>query len=227
MTGTAQHATATDVDLVMFDCDGVLIDSEMIACTADAELLTEAGYPITAEEISARFAGVPGPAVYAEIERELGRALPADLPGRFKERVIAKYRTELTAIDGVADLLVRLQTPRCVASSSEPAKLALGLIETGLYEALYPHIFSATLVPRGKPHPDIFLYAAEKMGTAPARCLVIEDSVAGATAARSAGMRCLGFAGGSHCAPGHENRLRDAGALDVLQQMRDLTNWVV
>ncbi|MEM1297784.1 MAG: HAD-IA family hydrolase [Pseudomonadota bacterium] len=217
---------AADVDLVIFDCDGVLIDSEVIACGADAELLTEIGYPITMEQVSARFAGVPYPAIYAEIEQETGRPMPSDFAGRVKARILEKYRTELLAIDGVADLLARLRIPRCVASSSEPAKLALGLIETGLYEALYPHIFSATLVPRGKPHPDIFLYAAEQMGVPPARCLVVEDSVAGATAARAAGMRCLGFAGGAHCAPGHDLRLREAGVLDVLQQMRDLTDWV-
>ncbi|MFK7945247.1 MAG: HAD family hydrolase [Paracoccaceae bacterium] len=113
-----------DIDLIVFDCDGVLIDSELIACAADAELLSAAGYPIDTAGVSARFAGVPGPAMYAEIEQELGRALPPDLHEKVKARVIARYRTDLVAIPGVTDLLTRLETPRCAASSSEPAKLA-------------------------------------------------------------------------------------------------------
>ena len=215
-----------DVELIIFDCDGVLIDSEGIACAVDAELLSAAGYPISGAEMAARFAGVPGDAIYATIEAELGRALPEDLGARFKEQLIARYRTDLCAIDGVAETLAALRTPRCVASSAEPAKLALGLIETGLYEDLYPHIFSAALVPRGKPHPDIFLYAANQMGVDPARCLVVEDSVAGVTAARAAEMRCLGFTGGVHCGPDHAARLSEAGAFEVLTVLRDLRHWV-
>lgn len=207
------------IDLIIFDCDGVLIDSESMACATDAELLTEAGFPITAEEMAHRFAGVPSDAVYTAIEAELGKPLPADLEDRFKARMVEKYRNELQPIDGIADVLRALPHARCVASSSSPAKLALGLIETDLFEALYPHIFSTSLVRRGKPHPDIFLYAAKKMGVPHTHCVVIEDSVAGVTAAHAAQMASVGFTGGSHCGIGHVQRLKDAGASHVISRM--------
>ena len=203
-------------DLVIFDCDGVLIDSEQLACAADAQMLTEAGYPITTEQVAKRFAGVPSDAMYAAIEADWGRPLPPGLRARVSDHVRALYRTELQPIPGVADMLRGLELPKCVASSSAPSKLALGLVETELFDLLYPHIYSVALVERGKPHPDIFLYAAAQHGTDPGRCLVVEDSVAGVTAAKSAGMTALGFTGGSHCPPGHNETLRKAGADHVI-----------
>lgn len=202
----------TPFDLVIFDCDGVLLDSEIIACSADAEAFCELGYEITGEEIARRFAGMPDEAVDDALALESGRPLPANFRDRIKRRVFEKYRTELGQIDGASDLLSTLMTRKCVASSSAPAKLALGLVETGLYELVYPHIFSTQLVARGKPHPDIFLYAATQMEVPPHRCVVIEDSVAGVTAAGAAGMRSIGFTGGSHCTDGHGARLLAAGA---------------
>ncbi|MEM9232291.1 MAG: HAD family hydrolase [Pseudomonadota bacterium] len=210
------------IDLIIFDCDGVLIDSEVMACAVDAELLTGAGYKITAEEVARRFAGVPSDALYAAIEAELGRALPADLEDRFKARMVEKYRTELQPIAGAADTLRSLPHARCVASSSSPAKLALGLIQTDLFEMFYPHIFSTSLVARGKPHPDIFLYAARQMDAETEHCVVIEDSVAGVTAAHAAGMASIGFTGASHCGPDQSERLRQAGASHVIARMADL-----
>ena len=210
------------MELVIFDCDGVLIDSELIACSADAEALSNIGFNISCEAIIERFAGVPSDAMYATIEAELGHALPEDFDARVKKRVLEKYRTELQAIEGVEDVLSSLEVSKCVASSSSPAKLALGLVETGLFELLYPHIFSTALVPRGKPHPDLFLYAASTMGVDPADSVVVEDSVAGVTAARAAGMRSIGFAGGSHCLPHHSERLFAAGANTVVSDMRML-----
>ncbi|MEM0989178.1 MAG: HAD-IA family hydrolase [Pseudomonadota bacterium] len=139
-----------------------------------------------------------------------------------RETILKRYRTELQAIPGAAEVLAAVTLPKCVASSSDPSKLALGLIDTGLYDLVYPHIFSAALVDRGKPHPDIFLYAAERMAISPRDCLVIEDSVAGATAARAAEMRCVGFTGGSHCGPGHADRLLDAGVSRVIARLEDL-----
>ncbi len=210
------------VGLIIFDCDGVLIDSELISCTVDAELLTEAGYPITAAEVAARFTGVPSAAVYATVEAELGTPLPEDMECRYTERVMAKYRSDLQPLAGIMQVLDRLPHPRCVASSSSPAKLALGLIETGLYECFYPHIFSTSLVSEGKPAPDLFLYAAGRMRIAPTHCVVIEDSVAGVTAARRAGMAAIGFTGGSHCGPEQGARLREAGAFRTIGAMSDL-----
>ncbi|MEM6586821.1 MAG: HAD-IA family hydrolase [Pseudomonadota bacterium] len=208
--------------LTIFDCDGVLIDSELISCSADAEALCAVGYDITTQQVIERFAGVPHKAMYKIIEEEMGAALPDDFEAQVTDVIMTKYRNELRAIEGAKEVLSRLDTAKCVASSSKPAKLALGLVETGLFELLYPHIFSAALVSRGKPHPDIFLYAAGQMGVDASECLVVEDSVAGVTAARAAGMTTIGFAGASHILPGHADRLRAAGADKVINDLRDL-----
>lgn len=213
-------------ELVIFDCDGVLLDSEVIACSADAEALTKAGYEISTAEVIERFAGVPADAMYAAIEADLGRPLPRNFQTDVKTSILARYRSELRAIVGAAEVLSAMRTRRCVASSSAPAKLALGLIETNLFDLLYPHVFSTTLVARGKPHPDIFLYAARAMEVGRERCLVVEDSVAGVTAAKAAGMRCIGFVGGSHCPDGHAKRLSEAGATTVVSDLRQLMTFV-
>ena len=207
------------MDLVIFDCDGVLIDSELIACSADAEALSEIGYPITTEDVIERFAGVPADAMYKTIETGMGRALPGDFKARVDQRILDKYRTELKPIEGIKDALSQIELKKCVASSSTPSKLALGLVETGLFDLVYPHVFSTVLVERGKPHPDIFLYAARVMGVDTSKCIVVEDSVAGVTAATAAGMRSVGFTGGSHCGPDHADRLIAAGAERVIDSM--------
>ena len=206
-------------DLIIFDCDGVLIDSEIIACAADAEALKSVGYPITTSEVVRRFAGVPTDEMYAAIERDLGRPLPPDLAAQTEARVMARFHTELRPIEGVAEAVAQLERPYCVASSSKPSKLSLGLIEAGLFDLFYPHIFSAAQVTAGKPAPDLFLLAAEKMGAAARHCVVVEDSIAGVTAARRAGMRALGFAGGAHCSQGHAAELRSAGAELVFDRL--------
>lgn len=210
------------MELVIFDCDGVLIDSELIACAADAEALSDLAYQITTETVVERFSGVPAEAMYATIEVEMGRALPPDFKMKVEERILAKYRSDLKPIPGIAEVLSELTCRRCVASSSTPAKLALGLVETELYEAFYPHIFSTALVERGKPHPEIFSYAARAMGVAAAKCVVVEDSVAGVTAARAAGMRTIGFVGGSHCGANQSDKLLEAGAETVIDDMHRL-----
>lgn len=206
----------SDFDLIIFDCDGVLLDSEIIACTADAEAYSQLGYQISMEEFARRFAGIPDEAVDAILSNEMATTLPPNFRADIKNAVLKKYRTELQAVEGARKLLSAVKTNKCIASSASPAKLALGLIETDLYELVYPNIFSAQLVKRGKPHPDIFLYAATKMNVPPNRCVVIEDSVAGVTAARAAGMECIGFTGGSHCFEGHSKSLEMAGACLVV-----------
>jgi HAD superfamily hydrolase (TIGR01509 family) len=216
-------------DLVIFDCDGVLIDSELLACTVDAEELTSLGYRITAAEVVRRFAGVSASDMFAQIERAAGRALPADLNERIEKRVLERYRSDLRAVAGVAETVATLPWPYCVASSSRPSKLGLGLIETKLFDLFYPHIFSTVLVDNGKPSPEIFLYAARRMGARPEQCIVVEDSIAGITGARAAGMRAVGFVGGAHCADDHSDDLSAAGAevtfdnfthlLDLVQEL--------
>ncbi|MEO1502420.1 MAG: HAD family phosphatase [Pseudomonadota bacterium] len=214
------------MDLVIFDCDGVMIDSEGIACAADAEALSEIGYPITMERVMERFAGVPANAMYATIEAEMGRALPAGFKDRVDQRILDKYRTELKPIEGIKEVLSEIRIKKCVASSSTPSKLALGLVETGVFDLVYPHVFSTVLVGRGKPHPDIFLYSARMMGVDVSKCVVVEDSVAGVTAAKAAGMRAIGFTGGSHCLPDHADKLIAAGADTVIDDMHLLPNAI-
>lgn len=210
------------VDLVIFDCDGVLIDSEPLVNRVHAGILALCGYAIGAEALMERFCGVSDADMLAAIARESDRPLPADYQSRVALRLEEDYRRALRPIPGVAEALAGLALPMCVASSSVPAQLRLGLEVAGLLGFFDPHLFSATMVARGKPAPDLFLHAAERMGAAPQHCLVVEDSLAGIEAARAAGMSALGFCGGSHCRPGHGERLLAAGAALVIQDMRDL-----
>ncbi len=205
--------------LIIFDCDGVLVDSEVMVADAHAAALRAAGLPFTAEEVRARFTGMTDREMYAAIEAESGLAFAPDYFARLKEGIEADYRMRLRPVPGIAQVLAALDGPVCVASSSTPDKLRLGLTVTGLYERFAPHVFSASQVARGKPAPDLFLFAAREMGHAPADCLVIEDSLAGVQAARAAGMRVIGFTGGAHCGPGHGERLAEAGAWRVAADM--------
>ncbi|MGH6930904.1 MAG: HAD-IA family hydrolase, partial [Dongiaceae bacterium] len=159
--------------------------------------------------------GTSSAAMFATLERERGFKLTADFAGQVLERIRQAFDTELEAVPGIADLVASIALPICVASSSEPDRVRHSLRIAGVLRHFEPNIFSATMVKRGKPAPDLFLYTAERMATPPAHCLVIEDSVAGVTAARAAGMTVLGFAGGSHCLPGHADKLRAAGAAEV------------
>ena len=215
-----------NLDLVIFDCDGVLVDSEVISCRAHAETLTRHGYPITEEQVLHRFLGVSDREARQTVEREIGRRLPDDFEAQVKEATLKFYSGDLKAIAGVAAAIAAIDLPKCVASSGTPEKIRHGLECAGLYEQLSPHIFSATQVRRGKPAPDLFLYAAKEMGAAPDRCLVIEDSVPGVSGALAAGMTVLGFHGGSHCQPGHADKLRAAGATLLFDEMRELPELV-
>jgi len=212
--------------LVIFDCDGVLIDSEVITCRVQAAGLAALGIPVTAEEVMRRFTGMRDREMYAMLEREHGLSLPADYDANAKAQIAEAYRQELRPIAGIEAALEAIPLPRCVASSSNPLKLRFGLELTGLYERFSPHLFSAAQVGRGKPAPDLFLFAAAEMGAAPQDCLVIEDSVAGVQAARAAGMRVYGFSGGSHCGEGHGERLLAAGAALVFSSMAELPSLV-
>ena len=214
------------VDLVIFDCDGVLVDSEVISCRAHAETLTRHGYPISADEVLVRFLGVSDREARMTIEAELGRSLPDDFEAQMKQAALQRYADDLQSIPYVDEVIAAIALPKCVASSGTPEKIRHGLDCADLYDMLAPHIFSATQVKRGKPAPDLFLFAAEQMGAAPARCLVIEDSVPGVTGARAAGMTVLGFHGGSHCAAGHAELLRAAGAAVTFDDMRQLSDLI-
>jgi HAD superfamily hydrolase (TIGR01509 family) len=181
-------------ELVIFDCDGVLVDSERLAHEVIVEMLAEQGLRMSVEEALERFIGMGDEATVAAVAECLGRAPPADFLPRYLERTHAAFPGRLRAIRGVAEVLDGLPVPACVASNGSPEKMQLSLGLTGLLPRLRGHIYSAWQVPRPKPYPDLHLFAAAGEGVAPARCVVIEDSPAGTAAAVTAGMRVFGFA---------------------------------
>ena len=211
-------------DLVIFDCDGVLVDSEIVAARVEAEMLREAGHDITAEELAERYAGLTFRDILIRIEEEAQMLFKASLIDHAEARVDERLRKEVKPISGVAEVLASLSLKKCVCSNSSEHRIAAMLERTGLGRFFEGVIFSSLATPskRPKPAPDVFLYAAEKMGAEPARCIVIEDSVHGITGARAAGMRVIGFTGASHTSPGHANMLMEAGAETSIHHMADL-----
>jgi HAD superfamily hydrolase (TIGR01509 family) len=204
-------------DLVIFDCDGVLVDSERIAVRVDAVVLGRLGWDLTEAEIIERFMGRSEAYMVQQIEAHLGRALPGDWDADFTPLYREALQAELEPVDGVVAALDAIPTPICVASSSTHERLRFTLGLTGLLERFDGRIFSATDVTNGKPAPDLFLHAAASLGADPACCAVVEDSRYGVEAARAAGMHAFGYAGGLTPAE------RLAGpATTVFEDMREL-----
>lgn len=185
-----------ELELVIFDCDGVLVDSERIAVRVESALLGELGWPLTEAQVAERFLGRSAEFMFAEIETRLRDRLPDRWREQFGDRYRIAFETELAPVDGIVEALDAITTPVCVASSGthEALRYTLGL--TGLYERFAGHIFSTDDVARGKPAPDLFVYAAKRMGADPAACAVVEDSPVGVEAARAAGMQAFAYAGG-------------------------------
>jgi HAD superfamily hydrolase (TIGR01509 family) len=211
----------------IFDCDGVLVDSEMIFARVRGECMSAAGYPTTAEEALELGFGKNRESLTAAVERRFCRALPENFFDVLRARTAGVLYGELEAMAGVGDLLDALPGPRCVASNGHLDRVRERLALTGLLHFFDSHVFSATQVASGKPAPDLFLFAAARLGTRPGACLVVEDSIAGVDAARAAGMPAIGFDGGSHCPAGHADRLRAAGCLRVFARMADLADFLV
>jgi HAD superfamily hydrolase (TIGR01509 family) len=183
-------------DLVIFDCDGVLVDSERIAVRLDVDVLGRLGWRLTEAEVIERFVGRTHEYMVREIESALGRPLPDGWEEEFHALYREAFEAELQPVDGVLEALGRITAPSCVASSSTHERLRHTLGLTGLLERFEGRIFSAADVANGKPAPDLFLHAAETLGAEPVRCAVVEDSRFGVEAARSAGMHAFGYAGG-------------------------------
>lgn len=210
--------------LILFDCDGVLVDSEFIAAQVESELLTDAGYPISPEEVAERFAGLTWPSILMEIEREASLPISASLIEKSRKMMIERIKKELLPVDSIEEVVSQLKYPKAICSNSSTEGLELMLKRSSLYEAFAPHIYAAREVgnKEAKPAPNVYLYAAQQFGVDPKNCFVIEDSSHGVQAARSAGMRVIGFTGGAHSFPGHADKLTEAGAETVINRHRDL-----
>lgn len=211
----------TKPDLIIFDCDGVLIDSEVLSCRCLSEVLAGYGIDLGLGQALDLFLGRSVTAVREHYE-VLGRLIPEQFSAELKAGVHAAFLSGLCPIEGVSSVLEGLQIPHCVASSSDVDRVSFSLSLTGLAQHFDTRLYTAQMVERGKPAPDLFLYAAERMHADPRRTLVIEDSVSGVRAAKAAGMTAWGFVGGSH----YQLRdgkaiLHEAGADRVFGRMAD------
>lgn len=186
--------------LIIFDCDGVLIDSEVLSARALIDELACHGVAVDMGFVARHFIGRAYPVIVAEVSARFGVTLPDDFEERYRGRLLASFRTDLAAMAGAMETVEALQVPACVATSSSPARLAASLAMVGLDRHFDGRTFTASEVPHGKPAPDLFLHAAAVMGADPSTCVVVEDSVPGLLAGLAAGMQVWRFTGGSHLA---------------------------
>lgn len=200
----------SEFDLVIFDCDGVLIDSESISARMLVAELARLGLTIDLPYVERHFLGRSYPVVMETIRREFGLDLPPDFEAQYREALLAAFQSELKIVPHVHDVLTRIGVPFCVATSSSPRRVEMSMKLVGLTDLVGNRVFTSTLVARGKPAPDLFLYAAEKMGARPDRTLVIEDSLTGLRAGLAAGMTVWRFVGGSHLGPDTQVEPEDA-----------------
>jgi HAD superfamily hydrolase (TIGR01509 family) len=184
--------------LVIFDCDGVLIDSEVISARMLIAELADYGVTLDMAFVSRYFLGRSYPAVLAEVRTRFGITLPDQFEADYRARLLAAFQRDLKVMPGVFDCIAQLALPYCLATSSSPERVRQSLVLTGLTEVFGDRVYTASRVARGKPAPDLFLFAAAQMGVQPQQCIVIEDSLNGVTAGLAAGMEVWRFTGGSH-----------------------------
>ena len=212
--------------LVIFDCDGVLVDSEPLFARVLGETLIAADFPTTIDEALTLGFGKNRATLLAAVETRFGRALPDDFFDMIRARATLLFEQELLPMAGVVELLAMLPGPRCVASNSHLERVQHSLAVTGLLPLFDPHVFSASQIAHGKPAPDLFQFAARRFRARPEECIVVEDSTAGVEAAIAAGMPVVGFCGGSHCRGGHADWLLAAGCSRVFARMSDLGSFL-
>jgi HAD superfamily hydrolase (TIGR01509 family) len=218
--------TEAETRLVIFDCDGVLVDSEPISVSVLVEAVNDLGVPFTEEQVYGRFLGKSLATVIETMKSEYQVHAGEAFLEQIRTNLYARFRQELKPIAGIGETIDALDMPCCVASSSQVERIRLSLTVTGLIDRL-PHIFSATMVKNGKPAPDLFLHAAREMGVEPEHCVVIEDSPAGIEAAKAAGMRVFAFTGGSHANfEGYRAELDRLSPEVVFDAMPDLIHLV-
>ena len=213
--------------VVIFDCNGVLVDSESIAARVAAEEFTRAGFAMTPDVVARFFTGRRAVDMFAAVEAATRRKLPPNFGSAVASATLRRFRAELQAMPHVSYALSWVRGPKCVASSSSLDRIRVSLEATGLLRFFEPNLFSANDVPRGKPAPDLFLHAAAKMRVAPKDCIVVEDSAVGVAAATAAGMTSIGYVGGSHAGSKLPAQLTAAGAKAVIADMRALKATIV
>lgn len=208
--------------LLIFDCDGVLVDSEVIAHETLRDLMASLGRPMTIDEAIREFGGRSLTDVLSSAERLLGRPIPQETGRYYGQRLLDRFRRDLRPVAGVREAILALPYRRCVASSSSPERLRLSLEVTGLAALFGDGVFSAVQVANGKPAPDLYQFAARSLDVAPEDCIVIEDTIRGVAAGCAAGMRVIGFSGATHATAGLAEDLRKAGARVVIGSMSEL-----
>jgi HAD superfamily hydrolase (TIGR01509 family) len=213
--------------VVIFDCNGVLVDSEPLATAIVSQAFKRAGFLLTPEVVARYFTGRRPTDMFAEVESAAGRKLPPDFAASVAGETLRRFRIELRATKHVSHALSWLRGPKCVASSSTIDRIRLSLESTDLIRYFDPYLFSASDMRNGKPAPDLFLHVAHKMRVAPAGCIVVEDSAVGVAAGVAAGMTAIGFVGGSHAGPQLASHLRAAGARAVISDMRALKSVII
>lgn len=212
--------------LVIFDCDGVLIDSETIYIKAELKFLKQAGLDYNRRDYMKIFTGMPHntwqKTLAEKAHKDLGKPLDKNFFNALTDHIMEKFETDLIAIPGVQDTISTLGMKFCVASSTFLESLHWKLNHTGLSEFFEGAVFSGDMVKKGKPEPDLFLHAATTMKMKPENCIVVEDSYNGVLAGKSAGMTVIGFSGGDHCPDGHDDDLKAAGADRVINDFTKL-----
>lgn len=210
-------------DLIIFDFDGVIVDSEIVAARIQADLITQAGYEVTAEELSQLYAGLTFKDILLRIEEVAAIPFQASLIEQAEELVDKRLRADVRLIEGAREAIASLQAQRCICSNSRGERVTYMVEKNGLGPLFSGRIFSSLDTPSGrpKPAPDVFLYAAKTLGANPSKTFVIEDSVHGIAGAKAAGMRVIGFTGASHSYAGHADALTEAGAETVIRRWAD------
>lgn len=218
------------MNLVIFDCDGVLINSEEIYLTSEIEFLSNAGFHVERGAYMEAFMGLSPDAwrmkIGAVARERNGHSLPENFFESLHTFIMRRFESELRSISGVRRAVSKLETRCCVASSTPLPELQWKLEHVGIEDLFAPNIFSADMVDRGKPAPDLFLHAAATLAIEPRRCVVVEDSANGVIAGKAAGMKVIGFTGGDHCPPGHETILMKNGAQVVIDDFAKLGSTI-
>lgn len=216
--------------LIIFDCDGVLVDSEAILVDAELAFFRQYGVEITVDSYLDQFMGIPLDDWKAKasvlLNEKLGKPISDDFFKPLEESISSRIANDLMSIDGAYQAIDSLKTAICVASSSSVSSLESKLVQTGLFDLFAPHIYSTQLVENGKPAPDLFLHAAKQLDVLPSECIVVEDSANGVLAGKRAGMQVIGFTGGGHCTPHHSSALLSKGADFIATDYSDIVALV-